>query len=127
MRVLCGGEDGVMGVYGGELLPDAHREAVNRLVRIDAVYVYPRQRAIITHSIQERLPLPYGTVVRIRVIMEIGKAGAANEDEYGRMVESALRRLLKADWMQGDREVQEILAGRAGKALTGVSGFYARK
>ena len=127
MRVLCGGEDGVMGVYGGELLPDAHREAVNRLVRIDAIYVYPRQRAIITHSIQERLPLPYGAVVRIRVIMEVGKAGAADEREYGEMVERALRRLLRAEWTENDKEVREILEGRAGRLLMGVSGSYARQ
>ena len=126
MRVLCGGEDGVMGVYGGELLPDPHREAENRLVRIDAIYEYPHQRAIITHILMKRLPLPWGAVVRIRIIGPCEGAGAADEGEYERMIEDALRRRTAACRAEKDIEAYiELKKRKAG--LTGISGSYCRR
>ena len=123
MRVLCGGEDGVMGVYGGELLPDPHKEAENRLVRIDAIYEYPHQRAIITHGIMERLPLPYGAVVRIRIIGPCRGARAANRGGYEAMVKDALRRRTEALSAEGDEEAACLLKERRA-ADTGISGSY---
>ena len=125
MRVLCGGEDGVMGVYGGVLLPDIRREAEHRLVRVDAIYVYPDQRAIITHSIYERLPLPYGAVVRTRIIRPDSRPGARDEQEYEDMLKIARRGLLERLMMDGDYEAYEIIKTR-GARVTGVSGSYMR-
>lgn len=125
MRVLCGGEDGVMGVYGGELLPDNHKEAENRLIRVDAIYDYPKQRAIITHNIIERLPLPYGAEVRLRVIGEDGRAGAADEEAYAAMIQAALERLIAAYRHDNDVEAYLVLK-RRDSALTGISGSYCR-
>ena len=123
MRVLCGGEDGVMGVYGGELLPDKHKEAENRLVRIDAIYEYPHQRAIITHSLMERLPLPYGAVVRIRIIGPCRGARAANRAGYEVQTQDALKRLTEAYRAQEDEEAASFLEKRSGTE-TGISGSY---
>lgn len=125
MRVLCGGEDGVMGVYGGILLPDVRREAENRLVRVDAIYVYPRQRAIITHSVFERLPLPWGAEVRIRILGQDGRPGAKDEQEYDDMLEIAHRRLMSDMMNEGDWEVYRLLKHRRA-LVTGVSGCYCR-
>lgn len=126
MRVLCGGEDRVMGVYAGELTPDIRGDASSRLVRVDAIYAYPQQRAIITHSIHERLPLPYGAVVRLHVIGPCERPGAASEDEYGDMLEAALEALTESLRTQGDYEVWEILRSRRRMRMTGISGSYAR-
>lgn len=126
MRVLCGGEDGVMGVYGGELLPDPHKEAENRLVRIDAIYEYPHQRAIITHNLIERLPLPWGAVVRVRIIGPCERAQAADESEYARMIEDALRRRTAAYRAEKDIEAYIMLKKRE-PGITGISGSYCRK
>ena len=126
MRVLCGGEDGVMGVYGGELLPDRHKEAKNRLIRVDAIYEYPKQRAIITHSLMERLPLPYGAEVRLKVIREDERPGAADEEEYHKMLQAALERLTGEYRKQTDIEAYLLLKRRE-KGLTGISGSYCRR
>lgn len=126
MRVLCGGEDGVMGVYGGELLPDPHEGAENRLVRIDAIYEYPDQRAIITRSIMKRLPLPYGAVVRLRVIGPCERPRAADEDEYVGMIDSALRRRTAASRTARDVEVY-IELKRRDPRLTEISGSYCKR
>ena len=123
MRVVCGGEDGVMGVYGGILLPDTRKEAEHRLVRIDAIYRYPCQRAIITHSIFERLPLPYGAVVRVRILGPDARAGARDAEEYGQMLYLAHRRLLQALMDEGDWEAYAVLEQRPAP-VTGVSGSY---
>lgn len=114
-----------MGVYGGILLPDIRREAEHRLVRVDAIYVYPSQRAIITHSIYERLPLPFGAVVRTRVIRPDSRPGAANEQEYEDMLANARRRLLEALMTEGDFEAYQIIKTRKAH-VTGVSGSYMR-
>lgn len=126
MRVLCGGEDGVMGVYGGELLPDKHKEAENRLVRVDAIYEYPKQRAIITHDIIERLPLPYGAVARLKVIGPCERPCAADEDEYERMLADALGRLTAAYRQDRDIEAYVLLKKREIR-MTGFSGSYCRR
>lgn len=127
MRVLCGGEDGVMGIYGGELLlEDKHRDAANRLVRIDAIYKYPGQRAIITGTIMERLPLPFGAVVRIRVIGPCTDARAANRAGYEVQVRAAHRRLTETLRAQGDAEACTVLE-RRDAAATGISGSYCRR
>lgn len=123
MRVLCGGEDGVMGIYGGELMPDPHKEAENRLVRIDAIYEYPRQRAIITKGIMERLPLPWGAVVRIRIIGPCEGARAANRAGYEVQTREALRRLTEALRADGDEEAASLLEHRRADE-TGISGSY---
>lgn len=127
MRVLCGGEDGVMGVYLGELAPDTRSDAINRLVRVDGILKYPRQRAIITHSIHERLPLPWGTVVRMRVIRPTEDAGAASEEEYGDMLEAALEEAIEAHRRTGDYEVWKRLRIRRRLRMTGVSGAYSKR
>ena len=127
MRVLCGGEDGVMGVYLGELAPDTRSDAVNRLVRVDGILKYPQQRAIITHSIHERLPLPWGAVVRMRVIRPTEEAGAASEEEYGDMLEAALEEAIEAHRRTGDYEVWERLRIRRRLRMTGVSGAYSKR
>lgn len=126
MRVLCGGEDGVMGVYGGELLPDRHKEAENRLVRVDAIYEYPKQRAIITHNIMERLPLPYGAVARLKVIGPCERPCAADENEYERMLADALGRLTAAYRRDRDIEAYVLLKKREIRR-TGFSGSYCRR
>ena len=126
MRVLCGGEDGVMGVYLGELAPDTRCDAVNRLVRIDGIIDYPRQRAIITHGIYGRLPLPYGAVVRMRIIRPCEDAGAASEEQYGDMLEAALARAMEAYRRTGDYEVWEILRRRRRLRKTEISGSYSK-
>ena len=126
MRVMCGGEDGVMGIYGGELLPDAHSTAEHRLVRVDAIYAYPDQRAIITRSIVERLPLPWGAVVRMRIIGPCEGARALNRAGYDAMLKEAHRRLTEALKARGDEEACRILAGRR-PTETGISGSYCRK
>lgn len=115
-----------MGVYGGELLPDRHKEAENRLVRVDAIYEYPKQRAIITHSLMERLPLPYGAEVRLRVIREDERPGAADEEEYHKMLQAALERLTGEYRRQTDIEAYLLLKRRE-KGLTGISGSYCRR
>lgn len=126
-RVICGGEDGVMGVYGGEPAPDPHRTAAHRLIRVDAIYRYPGQRAIVQDAMCERLPLPYGAVVRMRIIGEDERKGAQDEAEYNRMVEAALLRLLAAPETAEDSEVYGILTERIGRHMTAVSGSYARR
>ena len=125
MRVLCGGEDGVMGVYGGILLPDIRKEAEHRLVRVDAIYTYPCQRAIITHSIFERLPLPYGVAVRLRIIGQDARRGARNEKEYEDMLRIAHRLRMEELMEAGNWEEYGLLQAR-GALVTGVSGSYCR-
>lgn len=115
-----------MGVYGGEMLPDPHKEAENRLVRIDAIYEYPHQRAIITHNLFERMPLPWGAVVRIRIIGPCERARAADEDEYAIMIEDALRRRTAAYRAEKDIEAYIMLEKRE-PGITGISGSYCRK
>ena len=115
-----------MGVYGGELIEDVRRDAVNRLVKVDAIYQYPAQRAIMTDSLHERLPLPFGAIVRMRVIEEDRRPGCRNADEYGDMLEAALNRLMGQPETIADIQVYYILLMRAGRRLTGVSGSYAR-
>ena len=126
MRVLCGGEDGVMGVYLGELMPDVRSDAKNRLVRVDGIKRFPGQRAIITHSIYERLPLPFGAVVRMRIIGPTEEAGAVSEEQYGDMLEAALEEATEAHRRRGDYEVWERLRKRRRLRMTGVSGAYAK-
>lgn len=115
-----------MGIYGGELLEDPHKEAENRLVRIDAIYEYPDQRTIITREMHERRPLPYGAVVRIRLIGPCERAGAESREEYEGMIQDALTRRTAACRAQRDIEAYVALKKRDARE-TEISGAYCRR
>ena len=117
----------MLGVYGGELAPDLHTTAAHRLIKVDAIYRYPGQRAIIQDTLYERLPLPYGAVVRLRIIGEDERQGAQDEAGYNIMVEEALLRLLAQPETAADEEVCGILMRRVGRHMTGIGGSYARR
>ena len=115
-----------MGIYGGELLEDPQKEAENRLVRIDAIYEYPDQRTIITREMHERRPLPYGAVVRIRLIGPCERAGAESREEYEGMIQDALTRRTAACRAQRDIEAYVALKKRDARE-TEISGAYCRR
>lgn len=122
MRVRAGGEDG-HGVYTGEVLPEPVARP-RRLIRVDGIVRYPSQRALMARGIYERLPLPYGSVVRMRVCAPTDAPAARDAAEYGEMVERALQARLEESRRDDERE---ILRDRAGKYLTGVDKSYCTK
>lgn len=126
MRVMCGGEEGVKGVYAGEII-DLLDGYENKLIRVDAIVCYPVQRSIITKQIFERLPLPYGAVVRLQVIGPFKGRAAKSAREYNDMVEFALHERMHLVRKVGDLEELKVLEGRYGRRKTGIDGSYARK
>ena len=125
--MLCGGEDDRKGIYGGELIEDDVRhDAENRLVRIDAIYAYPDQRAIVTNSIAPRLPLPYGAIVRTRIIGPDKARGAPDSAAYAVMIGCALKRKIEEAASLRDRMSEALLKARKNTDV-GIDPTYCRR